>query len=240
MATRIFIVGTDTGVGKTSVTAALLHTARARGLKVVPFKPAQSGGDRPSDAERLLAAAGLPQSELALACPLRYAAPLAPGLAEDPSPFVAGVSASFHAAGGSASGEAVARSAAALDAWEARHEPTLTLIEGAGGLYVPMPGGTWQPAWIGALAPWTLVVGRTGLGTINHCLATIAGLRALGRPPLGFVLSQTSSVLDPSVLHNAAVVASATGVPHLGTLSHGSEPALAPALLDALLARLVR
>lgn len=266
MPTRVFIVGTDTAVGKTAVTAALLQTARARGLRVVPYKPAQSGSDRPSDAERLLAAAGLPADELALACPLRYAAPLAPGLAEDPSAFVAGVSAPFHAgappfvAGVSAPFHAgappsvvpgpedrsderlavIARSAAALAAWEARHQPSLTLIEGAGGLYVPMPAGTWQPAWIAALAPWTLVVGRAGLGTINHCLATIAGLRALGRPPLGFVLSQTSTAPDPSVADNAAVIANASGIPHLGTLPHGPEPALAPALLDALLARLGR
>lgn len=82
------------------------------------------------------------------------------------------------------------------------------------------------------------MVGRAGLGTINHCLATIAGLRALGRPPLGFVLSHTTPVPDPSVADNAAVVAHASGVPCLGALPHGAEPALVPALLDALLGRL--
>lgn len=229
---RIFVVGTDTGVGKTAVTAALLCTARARGMKVVPFKPAQSGGDQPSDVERLLTAAGLSLDAVPEACPLRYALPVAPGMAEDRAAFVVGAS--------EPSREVLARSAAALEAWEARHQPALTLVEGAGGLHVPMPGGTWQPAWIVALAPWTLVVGRAGLGTINHCLATIAGLRAVGRPPLGFVLSQTQVEDDPSVADNAAVIARASGVPHLGTLPHGPEPALAPALLDALLERLPR
>jgi dethiobiotin synthetase len=234
--TRIFIVGTDTGVGKTAVTAALLRTASERGLKVVPFKPAQSGGERPSDAERLLAAAGLPLAELALACPLRYEPPLAPGLAEDPGPFLGAAGARTQAA--AERSEPLARCATALEAWETRHRPMLTLIEGAGGLHVPMPGGSWQPAWITALAPWTIVVGRAGLGTINHCLATIAGLRALGRPPLGFVLSHTNPVPDPSVADNAAVVAHASGVPCLGSLPHGPEPALVPVLLDALLGRL--
>lgn len=234
--TRIFIVGTDTGVGKTAVTAALLRTASERGLKVVPFKPAQSGAERPSDAERLLVAAGLPLAELALVCPLRYERPLAPGLAEDPSPFLRAARAQID--GDDERPEPLARCAAALAAWESRHHATLTLIEGAGGLHVPMPGGSWQPAWIAALAPWTLVVGRAGLGTINHCLATIAGLRALGRPPLGFVLSHTDPVPDASVADNAAVVAHASGVPCLGSLPHGPEPALVPALLDALLARL--
>lgn len=245
---RIFVVGTDTGVGKTAVTAALLHTAAARGMKMLPFKPAQSGDDRPSDAERLLAAAGLPLDALPEACPLRYALPVAPGMAEDPAPFLVAASDASRAWFASptpqtaSEGRAtIARCAAALAAWEARHQPGLTLVEGAGGLYVPMPGGTWQPAWIVALASSTLVVGRTGLGTINHCLSTIAGLRALGRPPLGFVLSQTHEQgADRSVADNAAVIANASGAPYLGTLPHGPEPALAPALLDALLARLAR
>lgn len=243
MAMRIFVVGTDTGVGKTAVTAALLRTAHARGLRLVPFKPAQSGGDEPSDAERSLLAAGIPLEELPAACPLRYELPLAPGLAEDCTPFLTastdGSRSDFAAATPRREQlSVIARSVAALAAWEARHGSVLTLVEGAGGLYVPMPGGTWQPAWIVALAPWTIVVGRTGLGTINHCLSTIAGLRALGRPPLGFVLSQTTATRDASTANNAAVIAGVSGVPHLGTLPHGPEPALVPELLDALLARL--
>jgi len=228
---RVFIVGTDTAVGKTAVTAALLHTARARAeLRVIPFKPAQSGDDHPSDIQRLLAAAGLGPDELASACPLRYTPPLAPGLAEDRLAFVRPATASTHAM------PAVVLSA--LLAWEARLRPTLTLIEGAGGLHVPMPGGTWQSTWIEALAPFTLVVGRAGLGTINHCLATIAGLRAIGRPPLGFMLSHTEPTFDRSTADNAAVIAHASNIPHLGTLAYGPEPSQTPALLDALLDRL--
>lgn len=236
MSTRVFIVGTDTAVGKTAVTAALLATARARGLSAIPFKPAQSGDDRPSDAERLLTAAGLALDELDAACPLRFGPALAPGLAEDPAPFLDPACA--PASLGSLPPAILTRVAAALAAWEARLQPALTLVEGAGGLHVPMPGGTWQPQWIAVLAPLTIVVGRTGLGTINHCLATIAGLREIGRPPLGFVLSQTTPELDPSVASNAAVIANASGVPLLGTLPHGAEPSQTPALLDALLARL--
>lgn len=248
MPVRIYVVGTDTGVGKTAVTAGILHAARVAGVTAIPFKPAQSGDDRPSDAERLLAAAGLPSSELDAACPLRYAAPLAPGLAEDPAPFLGGAAPPSDATTSTAAPSPAAPSEPdtitlarrALDAWEQRCSPTLTLIEGAGGLHVPMPGATWQPAWITALAPWTLVVGRAGLGTINHCLSTIEGLRALGRPPLGFVLSHTTREADPSVQHNAAVVARAAGVPCLGTLPHGPEPAHVPELLRALLDRLGR
>jgi len=230
MSTRVFIVGTDTAVGKTAVTAALLRTAAERGMTVAPFKPAQSGDDQPSDTARLLRAARLPPADLEAACPLRYPEPLAPGLAE--------AAHSFTRPDHPADPSVITRVREALDAWEARLDPSLTLIEGAGGLHVPMPGATWQPTWIAALAGHTLVVGRAGLGTINHTLATIAGLRLAGRPPLGFVLNHTTAQADPSTTDNAAVITTASGVPHLGTLPHGPEPALAPALLDALLARL--
>lgn len=230
MSTRIFIVGTDTEVGKTAVTAALLHTATQRGIRAIPFKPAQSGEDTPSDIERLLAAAKLPNDRLEAACPLRYAPPLAPGLADDPTPFRAGNLTPDPAV--------LRRVSATLDQWEVQHDPALTFVEGAGGLHVPMPGATWQPEWITALCSRTLVVGRAGLGTINHTLSTIIELRHLGRPPLGFVLSQTEPRDDPSVPDNAMVIAAASGVPHLGTLPYGPEPAAIPEVLDALLAQI--
>lgn len=229
--TRIFVVGTDTGVGKTAVVSALLYSARDRtDLRFVPFKPAQSGDDSPSDTERLLAAAGLDASNLQAACPLRYDPPLAPGLADDPAKFL----------------DPTAKTSTtvppvvvdALREWEAKTEATVTLIEGAGGLHVPMPGGTWLASWITALTSYTLIVGRAGLGTINHTLATIEGLRAIGRPALGFMLNHTQTSPDPSVNDNATVIAAASGVPHLGTLPHGPEPQRADDLLDALLARL--
>lgn len=127
---------------------------------------------------------------------------------------------------------------AALEALEARHPADLTLIEGAGGLWVPMPGGTWLPAWIAGLAAAPIVVGRLGLGTINHCLATIAGLRRLGLPPRGFFLAQTTPDADPSHAHNERVIAAASGLPCLGVLAHGQADAgwLRPGAWDRLLA----
>ncbi len=239
MSQRVFFVGTDTAVGKTAVVAALLRSARDRGVVAVPFKPAQSGDDQPSDVERLLAAAGLPASLQDRACPLRFAAPLAPGLAEDRSAFIGSTASRAGSRGGAEDASVVPpRVVERLEAWERQHTPALTLIEGAGGLHVPMPGGGWQPAWIVALAPWTVVVGRAGLGTINHCLATIEGLRAIGRPALGFVLSRAQPQADLSEADNPAVIEAASGIPYLGTLAHGPEPALEPRLLEALLERL--
>jgi dethiobiotin synthetase len=114
--------------------------------------------------------------------------------------------------------------AAALEAAEAQYAPALTIVEGAGGLWVPMPGGTWQPAWISGLAATPVVVGRLGLGTINHSLLTIATLRALGLPPCGFILTQNMVGSDLSYAHNERVVAAASGLPCLGVLAFGTGP----------------
>lgn len=238
MATRIYIVGTDTNVGKTSVTEALLRAAAMRGLRAVPFKPAESGAaGSDSDIARLLRAAGLERGQGGLACPHHYALPVAPGIADDPSLFLDPRKARTD---DDRPPPALRAALQSLESWERRHHAELTFIEGAGGLQVPMPGGWWQPRWIYALAPYTLVVGREGLGTINHTLQTIVGLRHLGRTPLGFILSRTDLTEDPSADTNAAVIAAASSVPHLGTLASylTRQPPPAPELLDALLRRL--
>jgi dethiobiotin synthetase len=226
---RVFVVGTGTAVGKTSLCVALLHAARRRAIAAVPFKPVQSGDDDPSDAARLTEAAGLPASCRDRVNPSRFAAPLAPGLADDPAAFLPG---------GPPPDDAPLRAAAAaLDAWDLARRARLVLIEGAGGLHVPMPGGTWQSDWVVALAADTLVVGAAGLGTIHHTLATIEGLRALGRPPRGFVLSHVDAP-DPSEALNPAVIERRADVPFLGALppDPSAHVDAADPILDALLA----
>jgi dethiobiotin synthetase len=212
---RLYLVGTDTGVGKTTVACALLVAARHESMRVLPFKPAQSGDDRPSDAMRLAAAAGLPPSSAAAIAPLTWPAALAPGIAEDPAPFLDGRPEPRDCA-------ALVTVTRTLRDLERAHGPELVVIEGAGGLHVPMPGGSWQPRWIVALATHTLVVGRAGLGTIHHTLAVIEGLRALGRPPSGFVLSAPARS-DASALTNARVIAAKSGVPHMATFPADPE-----------------
>ncbi|MCB9568379.1 MAG: dethiobiotin synthase [Myxococcales bacterium] len=216
MPRRIFIVGTDTEVGKTAVAAAILRRAIEAGLRAIPFKPAASGGDDP---ERLLAAAGLGPELAPRIAPLRYAPPLAPGIADEPRPFVG-------EAGGDDEGRGpalLARIAADLDALEATMGPELTVIEGAGGWHVPMPGGTWLPAWVDALGGAPVIVGRRGLGTINHTLLTIDAIRRAGQRPLGFILSETDASDDPSRADNPRIIAAASGLPCLGILGHGAD-----------------
>ncbi len=165
-------------------------------------------------------AAGLAGLTTAEICPLRYPRPVAPGLAEVAGEMDGDWSGMDWRAGTKSA--AVLGVAAALADAEVRYTPAATLIEGAGGLWVPMPGGTWLPAWISGLAATPIVVGRLGLGTINHCLLTIAGLRALGLAPSGFILTQTVATVEPSHAHNERVIAAASGLPCFGVLAFGT------------------
>ncbi|MBK6922742.1 MAG: dethiobiotin synthase [Deltaproteobacteria bacterium] len=215
MTRRVACVGTDTGVGKTEVVCRLLRQARARGVSMLPFKPVQSGDDDPgaSDAERLCAAAGRSREDAEWIAPLRYAAPLAPGIADDPTPFLRPAVLTDGLAA------PLARACAAQRELLARHDPAWLLVELAGGLWVPMPGGSWQPSWITALADDVIVIARAGLGTINHCLLTIDALHALGLEPRGVILCECVAP-DPSNEHNAAVITAARAIPVVGTLHH--------------------
>jgi dethiobiotin synthetase len=224
---RVFVVGTDTGVGKTTLVCTLLQQARARGLAVLPFKPAQSGAaplDPTSDAARLASAAGL--ADPRAICPLWFADPIAPGVAADALPSPTHDEADRKHRG------AVSH---ALDSLVAEHRPQLVLVEGAGGLLVPMPGDTWQPDWIAALADRVVVVARAGLGTINHTLLTLEALRHRELRPIGVYLCEVVAP-DPSNRGNAAVIARKSGVPVLGTLPHDLRDV--PDLLGPLLAAL--
>lgn len=214
---RLFLVGTDTDCGKTTLACALVRAGEAAGLRVLPFKPAASGPTGPSgDPERLVAACSLGLTAAQI-CPLRYADPLAPGIAEDRG-FRAPLDAASEMPAGTGP---IAHVRTILDALVAAVRPDVTLVEGAGGLWVPMPGGTWLPAWIAGLGAAPVVVGRLGLGTINHTLLTIAALRRLGMPPRGFFLVDTTGAGDPSCADNPGVIAAASALPCLGVLPHG-------------------
>lgn len=221
MSARVYVVGTDTNAGKTTVTCALLHAARRRGIRAVPFKPSLTGPSGPqSDPARLLRAAGMSEDEYGAAAPLRFEEPLAPGIAEDPARFLPGDERPPDDA-------KLASIQWSLATFEERHEADLVLIEAAGGLHVPMPGGRWQDHWIETLAYNTLVVARAGIGTINHTLLTIDALRERGCAPLGFLTSQGRPRKDPSRADNAAVIQERAELRCLGELPYlGTPPKL--------------
>jgi dethiobiotin synthetase len=219
----LFVTGTDTGVGKTEVACALLRSARARGIDAVGMKPAQSGvppGER-SDAERLREASDRVEPIEAV-CPYTFAAPLAPAVAAR------------------LEGRAVSRETilAAVRALSARH--AAVVVEGAGGLLVPLWEGGTQADLAVALGLPVLLVGRAGLGTVNHTALTCEALARRGLALAGVVLNRTFPEDDPSVPHNAAEIARLTGARVLATLPFEADIVARARVLGEILDREVQ
>lgn len=179
MSRRVYLIGTNTEIGKTAVLEAVLQRAKTQSISAIPFKPAQSGSmpDPESDAGRLIAAADYPQLELNSIAPHRYPEDKAPGVIASPDHFLE----SGHAP----DLNPIQVAEHALNQLENRYQPNWSFCEGAGGLHVPMPGGTWQSQWITTLAQACIIVAPTGLGTINHTLLTAQALEGLHLPILG-------------------------------------------------------
>lgn len=213
--TSLFVTGTDTNVGKTFVACALALALRAAGRRVAVMKPVETGvAERPEDALALQAAAADP-APLDAICPVRLRAPLAPSVAArlegrvlDPEDLVRRVS------------------ARAADA-------DVLLVEGAGGLLVPIATGFTFADLARACALPLLVVGANRLGTVNHAALTARVAAACGLAVRGFVLSQPAPEADLSAASNAGEIAALTGLPCLGILPYLRTPAEAAALLDA-------
>jgi dethiobiotin synthetase len=197
----LFVTATDTGVGKTEVACALLAEARARGVDAIGMKPAQSGAvpGEASDAERLRAACG-DVEPLAAICPHSLAAPLAPAVAA-------------RLEGREISLAGIVEAARAL---AARH--AAIVVEGAGGLLVPLTVRETYADLAVALALPVLVVARAGLGTVNHTALTVEALRSRGLSVSAIVLNRTAAEDDPSVPHNAGEIARLTGIAPAATL----------------------
>jgi len=105
------------------------------------------------------------------------------------------------------------------------------LVEGAGGLLVPLA----DHATFADLAAWCalplLIVGANRLGTINHCALTARVAAGAGLAVRGFVLSQPSHETDRSGATNAETIAALTGLPVLAILPHCTAPEDVAALL---------
>jgi dethiobiotin synthetase len=215
----LFVTATDTGVGKTEVACALVAEARARGLDAVGMKPAQSGlvPGEPSDADRLREASGAAEPLEAI-CPYAFAAPLAPAVAA-------------RVEGRQISLPRVLEAARAL---AARH--AAVVVEGAGGLLVPLTERETFADLAVALALPVLVVARAGLGTVNHTALTVEALRRRGLTVAAIVLNRAAPGDDPSVPHNAAEIARATGIAPVATLPFVADIGARAAALRSTLA----
>lgn len=201
-----FVTATDTGVGKTFVTAALATALRARGRDVAVFKPVQSGAtaEDPSGDAVLLGAD----------CVYAFAAPLAPLVAAR------------------AEGRTIELEPILARARELVREHELLLVEGAGGLLVPLAEDLDLADLALALGLPLVIVARAGLGTVNHTLLTIEAARARGLELAGVVLNGRS---DESTAENAALIEAGSGVRVAAQVPWLADPADAAGYLDDVL-----
>lgn len=197
---RAFLTGTDTGVGKTHVTALLARALRRAGLDTVALKPVCSG-DR-HDAETLREACGR-ELDLDAVNPLWFAAPLAPYAA--------------------ARRENRTISLPALEAWfrSVSAGRQSVLVEGAGGWLVPLSENFLLADLAVALGLPVIVVVANRLGCVNHALLTIESIRARGLECRGIVLNTPAPASDASVQENRALLEEFTDVPILFEVASG-------------------
>jgi dethiobiotin synthetase len=196
----LFVTGTDTGVGKTILSAALLAAMAAEGEQVCAYKPVLTGlddrsptapaGTWPPDHELLALAAGMAPEQVA---PLRYRPAASPHLAAelagesiDPARLLASLP-SWGAAGSSTVATEPAR--AEGPAGPAACPRRTIVVEGVGGLLVPIDADYTVRELALALGLPLLIAARPSLGTINHTLLTLQAARAAGLRVLAVVLT---------------------------------------------------
>lgn len=205
MGRGLFITGTDTGVGKTLVTAMILVGLQEAGLRVAAMKPVETGCPVregrlvPADAEYLRTVGRLAEPPGAMA-PYTFALPAAP-----------------WAAAREARVEIVLdRIAEAYAALASRAD--CVLVEGAGGLLVPLADGVQFPEVARRLGTPVVIVARSGLGTLNHTQLTVREGSRAGLEVLGIVLNDGRAAPDLAEEANLALLDALVGVPILGRI----------------------
>ena len=205
-----FISATDTDVGKTFVAAGLAAVIRKRfaakngqdGGKVSVWKPVQSGaemGSPEADSYRLVMGGGLTQTEAETAT-FTFPEPLAPWLAAE----YAGAAVDFD--------RLVQEGLRRLQASDC------LLVEGAGGLMVPLTDRHMIVDLASALRLPLIIIARPTLGTVNHTLLSIHAARAKGLEVRGVILNGCKAGLEKRVQENAMMIETFSGVPVLGKL----------------------
>ena len=210
MTTSWLVTGTDTGVGKTVVSCALLHRLRQTGMRAVGMKPVASGCTRAAqglvneDIEALLQA-GDPEATRDEVGMYRFEPPIAPHIAA----ARAGVEIDIAAT--------AARHRALAHRYDA------VVVEGAGGWLVPLGASSVFADLARALAlPVVLVVGIR-LGCINHALLTVESIACSGPRLAGWV----ANVIDPHMTfmdENLDTLRTRIDAPLLGVVEHRVPP----------------
>jgi dethiobiotin synthetase len=214
-----FVTGTDTGVGKTVLAAAIVATLRSHDVAVRVLKPVITGLDQPADPdwphdhELLARIAGCAPEQVAL---VGYGPPVSPHLAAE-----------------LAGGETASIASLSRDVRGAAGPDSVLVVEGVGGLLVPLGVGADADvrALAGELGLPVVIAARPGLGTINHTLLTLEAARLAGLQVAGVVLTpwpDQPGVIERSNLETIARLG-AVGVATLGFVASPEPGALVAA-----------
>jgi dethiobiotin synthetase len=205
-----FVVGTDTGIGKTHATCALLHALARRHARVCGMKPIAAGGVQAADgytnedsvAHRAASTVRVPP---ALDNPILLPEPLSPHIAAARAGTPISFDAVLHAVG------------------ELRARTDALVIEGAGGFLVPLSETqTGADLAVALDLPLVLVVGMR-LGCLNHALLTAQAIRARGLTLVGWIANR----VDPDFLcpqENLAYLRGHLGAPLWADLPYTPSP----------------
>ncbi len=192
----MFVCGTDTGVGKTLIAAGITRMLVNRGVQVGVLKPVATGGNPSEDGKLLQKAAKLPDSAYPEIVPVHFKQPLAPFSAswKEGAVPLAKIEKAFH---------------------KALKKYDRVVVEGIGGVLVPITRNFSAIDWIVNWKLPTLVVARAGLGTINHTLLTVNALQRREVKVLGVVLNGYKGK-ELSEKSNALVLRKLLAVPVYG------------------------
>jgi dethiobiotin synthetase len=223
----LFIVGTDTGVGKTRIASAIARRLLAEGQRVGVLKPVATGGVRvegvwrSDDAERLLEAIGR-QAPPEMVAPIVFEEPLAPVIAA-------------RRQGMPLEQADIEQSVEAAVRWWSK-QAELLIVEGVGGLLCPLAEGTTVADLAVSLDYPLLIVARRGLGTLNHTLLTVEAALSRGLRLAGIVLNQTEPGAETLADATGAdeLARRLDGVPILAELAYHNDPANLAGAIDTV------
>jgi dethiobiotin synthetase len=201
----VFIIGTDTGVGKTVVGAGLALCLKEQGIKVGVMKPVATGCL--SSNEHLFSQDAIYLFEAAeneyplLSNPIRFKNPLAPHVASQIERKAVDLKKIFWA----------------YD--EIRTIYDFIIVEGIGGLLVPFTNNYFVADLVKEFNLPVLVVARAGLGTINHTLLTVQAAKNKGLNVRGIILNgMPEANFSLAEITNPRILQDLTGLPVLGVL----------------------
>ncbi|WP_100330341.1 dethiobiotin synthase [Bacillus xiapuensis] len=201
-----FITGTDTDAGKTIATLLLTHALLEKGVKVRPYKPVQSGAEERDG--KLVA----PDAELYKLLPALHN--------EELSSYLYKKASSPHLAA-EKEGREIPVDRILEEINERANGEQWLLVEGAGGLYVPLNRrGYCMIDLMEALKFPVVVAARASLGTINHAMLTAESLKNRGLRIAGFILSSTVPEDEEIEKDSRSMIEQLSGLPVIGKIPY--------------------